>query len=135
MRYRTFTHRYWEIVRRTPGRLGGDPWSPVRSVSLPEWRPASDVCETAEGLVATIDLAGVPDDSIEILLYPDALVVAGRRRCTCPSDSRFHVAEIRYGPFRWEMPIPAEVDRERVTAAMDRGFLRLQLPRRTEEPT
>jgi HSP20 family molecular chaperone IbpA len=37
------------------------------------------------------------------------------------------MAEIRQGPFRLELPLPATIDQERVEARYDQGLLRMTL--------
>jgi HSP20 family molecular chaperone IbpA len=79
----------------------------------------------------TVDLAGVDEQDFEVLLYEDVLVVEGRRELgACPREATYHAAEIRQGPFRLELPLPAPVDPERVEATYDRGLLRITLHKR-----
>ena len=133
MRYRRITYRYSEgEPRRGRGGWISDAFSEFRPppVSSPQWRPAADVCETAEGILVRLELAGVADEDVDVLLYPDALVVEGRRACTCDHDARFLAAEIRYGPFRFAMPLPGDVDPDGVQARAERGFLDVTIPRR-----
>ncbi len=129
MRFRQLSIRYHELVPEGP-RLFGDPWMLVFPVPLarPEWRPPVDYCETAEELAVKVEVAGMSEEDFEIVLYQDVLVIQGDRRWRS-SEGRYHLAEIRHGPFRLELPIPSILDRERVTARYDRGFLRVVLPK------
>jgi len=131
MRYRRFSYRFAEVMSGTGVRLLGDPWAMVPRVGMarPQWRPAADLYETSSALVVTIELPGVSEDQIEVMLYEDALVVEGTRRNELPGDARYHSAEIRYGPFRLEVSLPSAIDRERVTARYEGGFLRASLPK------
>ena len=47
----------------------------------------------------------------------------------CLADARYHGAEIRYGPFRLEVSLPSAIDRDRVTARYEGGFLCASLPK------
>ena len=70
------------------------------------------------------------EEQFEILLYQDVLVIEGDRPWrSSGAEARFHLAEIRYGPFRLELPIPFDIDRERVTARYEQGFLTVHLPK------
>ena len=76
------------------------------------------------------------DDDIDVTLFEDMLVVAGRREETdldgldCRShECRYHASGVRYGPFRTEIYLPLAVDPDRVVARYDRGFLYVTLPR------
>lgn len=101
----------------------------VRALADTIWRPPADVFETSEGLFVRAELAGVSDDDVEVALYADTLVIEGVRSLDpLPSGARFHRAEIRYGQFRLEVPLPCPVDADRATARLERGFLTVQLP-------
>ena len=80
-----------------------------------------------------VDLAGVEEDSLEIRLFENALVVEGQRQLpTCEEGAVYHAAGIRQGPFQLAVPLPAPVDPERVQARYDRGLLRITLAKKTE---
>jgi HSP20 family molecular chaperone IbpA len=103
-----------------------------------EWRPHTDVYETPEHLIVKMELAGVPEEAIEITLYADHVVVTGTREESLPTEKAgsgpdhrlaFHEAQIHYGPFRSEVRLPRPIDSEGVTAELDNGFLVITLPR------
>jgi len=127
MPYRRIRYAYARIV--SAGEL--DPFGdlPGPRVSRREWRPAADLMETREGFEVRVELADVRDDDVEVVLYPDALLVQGIRRCPASPGARFHSAEIRYGPFRTGFALPVAVDVERMEAALERGLLTVKLPR------
>jgi HSP20 family protein len=92
------------------------------------WRPAADVLETPTSIVLTIELAGVREDDIEIELYPDAVIVSGSRHARADDPEGFyHSLQIRRGPFRVEVPLPAIVDTDGAEASLDAGMLRIML--------
>jgi HSP20 family molecular chaperone IbpA len=113
--------------------LFGDPWLLVLPLPLArrEWRPPVDYWETAEELSVKVEVAGMSEEDFDIVLYQDILVIEGERRWYS-TEVRFHLAEIRHGPFRLELPIPSDIDRERVTARYERGFLQVVLPKGTK---
>jgi HSP20 family protein len=43
-------------------------------------------------------------------------------------DARYHLSEIRRGPFRIEVLLPASVDADGVDATYERGLLAITLP-------
>jgi HSP20 family protein len=133
MRYRRLGYRYAVVL--TSDQLA--PFASLRLADQPGprfaqryWRPPADICEGERGFEIVIELAGVDQDEIEIALYQDALIVEGQRRLA-PSGSNgvYHVAEIRQGPFRIELGLPATIDQERVEARYDRGLLRISCPK------
>lgn len=93
------------------------------------WRPASDVWETAEEFLVRLDVPGVADDDVQILVFADAVVVEGERRTPRMEHARFHVAEVRHGPFRLALRLPSDVDAASSEARMERGVLTVRLPK------
>ena len=81
--------------------------------------------------VVTVELAGVEPDDLDVVLYEDVLVVEGQRQLP-PADTVgvYHAAEIRQGPYRLELPLPAPIDPEGVDARYEQGLLRVALPRK-----
>jgi HSP20 family protein len=124
--------RYRHVVVAAVGPIGGA-WLAVRpalTFSAPVWRPAADVCEAAGALVVTVDLAGVDPDSVDLVLFDDALIVGGTRRISSHlPDEVYHAAEIRQGPFRLDIALPGSIDPDRADARYERGILRITLPR------
>ena len=97
------------------------------------WRPLADIHESLEMMTVKIELAGMKEEHIEVTLYDDALVVSGERNDDHEHAENlyYHEAQIRYGPFRVEVYIPAQIDREAVTARYENGFLWVDLPKLT----
>lgn len=98
------------------------------------WRPAMDIHETADAVLVKIDLAGMAEEDIEILLYPNAIVVTGERTDDSDSDEEtyYHEAQIRYGPFRADAYLSTPVQTELASAVYQNGMLRITLPRRSQ---
>ncbi len=132
MRFRRITCRYAEIVGGVPHVFATEHWDVVRTGGLasPFFRPAADVVELRDAYVVVLELAGVADEEMDVFVHPDALVVAGRRRCAAPDGARWHSAEIRHGPFRYDLPLPGDADPESVDASLDRGLLRITFRKR-----
>lgn len=132
MRYRRLSYRYAMRLRTGPA-WSGEIWESERLRLLvePVWRPDADTYETATTIEIVVDLAGVEDDDVEVQLFEDAVVVAGRRPVPAAHQGAvFQLAGIRRGPFRVEFPLSAPVDADGVEVHYDRGLLRVTLPKR-----
>jgi HSP20 family protein len=102
-------------------------------MAAPEWRPPCDVAESAEEWHVTAELGGLDEDDLEILLYEDSVVIQGVRPWRGAVEGvRVHLAEVRYGPFRFALDLPPAVDRAAVRASYDRGMLSVVLPKAGE---
>ena len=130
MRYRRIGYRYTTIVSQATG--WGGSWQ-VRAgdvvLSHPHWHPDMDVYETETALIVTVELAGVEQEELEVLLFENALVIEGRRSLPVTEDGVYHQAGIRQGLFRVEVSIPVLIEWDRVEASYDRGLLRVRLPK------
>lgn len=133
MRYRRIGYRYTMVVASSQLESFADVWWVGGShviLGHPRWRPATDVLETAQAIVAIIELAGINDDELEVLLYENALVIEGQRSLPgCEEAERYHAFEIRQGPFRVEIPLPVDIDGNAVEARYERGLLQILLPK------
>ncbi len=98
------------------------------------WRPAMDIHETPDAVLVKIELAGMDEDSIEITLYPNAIVVAGQRidDSACDEATYYHEAQIRYGPFRADAYLSTPIQANLASAVYQNGFLRITLPRASD---
>ena len=134
MRYRRLGTRYALILSGGQPAPLEDPWPAGRlqvTLAQPRWRPPADVYETARDVTVVVSVAGMDQDDFEVMLYEDALVIDGRRRLPAEPGAVYHAAEIRQGPFRVAVALPAAVDPQQVEARYDQGLLRIRL----EKPT
>ena len=130
MRYRRVSYRYALLLTDNQDRAFGDPLATVQpGVRFAEtfWRPPADVCESQSTIVVTVDLAGIDQDDLDVVIFEDALIVEGWRRLPADPGVVYHLAEIRQGPFRLELGLPGSIDQERVDARYDEGLLRITL--------
>ncbi len=100
------------------------------AVATARWRPPCDVVEGVDARTVRLELGGVPEEDLEVAVYEDSLVVEGARPWPgVEPGARVHLAELRYGAFRVELPLPGGVDPAAVRGTLDRGLLTLVLPR------
>jgi HSP20 family molecular chaperone IbpA len=95
------------------------------------WRPPIDIHETQDAIIVKAELAGMAEDAIDIALYDNALVITGQREDDSehPQTAYYHEAQVRYGPFRAEIALPAQIQHEACEASYQNGFLRIRLPK------
>ena len=112
-----------EVVSRKP---------PMVRFSPRTWQPAIDIYETDENVVALVELAGIKEDEIEVLVHNNILIVRGERRDIKQGIKRtYSQMEILWGPFERNITLPANIDTERVKAFYEAGFLEVILPKLT----
>lgn len=90
--------------------------------------PRVDVEETEDEVRVTADLPGLEEKDFEVQLADQSLVVKGEKREEREDRARgWH--ERAYGAFERSIPLPCEVDADRVSAEFKNGVLRVRLPK------
>jgi len=71
------------------------------------WRPKADVYRCADGLLVKLELAGVAEQDISLTLQRSSLIVEGKRRDWCVTDTQESLSmEITYDWFRRTIRLP-----------------------------
>ncbi|MHC4470889.1 MAG: Hsp20/alpha crystallin family protein [Planctomycetota bacterium] len=99
------------------------------------WSPATDVFETAQGVVVKMELPGLSPEDVSIVLVDNRLVVKGSRRD--PDRGRkieYQQMEIAFGPFVKIVHLNMPYESERIRATLKDGYLDLVIPK-TSKPT
>ncbi len=93
--------------------------------------PAVDVVETPDAIEIVMDLPGVRDDAVRILIKGSVVLIAGEKGpATCPSiEASFHLVERGFGRFARVVRLAGAFDASRAEATLRVGELRLTLPR------
>ncbi len=129
MRYKYIAYKYTRKGRS--GAAFQSAWDSFGAWTQPQaiiWRPPTDVYETPDELTIFVEIAGVPEEEMEVTLFSDLLVIEGRR--PQPSRALMHACHqlgIKYGEFRSEVHIPFPVDNEKVGAEYKNGLLKVVL--------
>lgn len=127
-----------EFVQREMERLFNDMLGHYHTsgmyCSRDAWRPPTDVYETKDGLVVKMELAGMREHDIEIVLDERTLLVSGARPDQRPSERiAYHQMGVNYGAFCVQIFLPWPIQEDAVSANYEDGFLRIYLPRRVRE--
>ena len=88
--------------------------------------PPTDVYETDDAIVVTVEIAGLQEDDFQISLSNRALTVSGVR-CDPAEKLAYQQMEIEYGHFMTQVHLPWSVEAEGIEAVYDRGFLKISL--------
>jgi HSP20 family protein len=92
------------------------------------WHPPTDMFETEQAIIIRLEIAGMDEADISLVIEGQNLVVKGVR--TEPPEKRaYHQMEIRFGEFLSEVNLPYPVDTEKIEAVYSNGFLKINLPR------
>jgi HSP20 family protein len=95
--------------------------------------PQVDVVETDKEIRVSAELPGLNDKDVEVSLSHDMLTISGEKKQEKQERGRdYYRAERSYGSFRRSIPLPAEVDTNKVDAVFSKGVLTITLPKTAE---
>ncbi|MFP3880213.1 MAG: Hsp20/alpha crystallin family protein [Dehalococcoidia bacterium] len=114
-----------EVVSRKP---------PTVRFAPRTWQPAIDVYETDSEVIVLVELAGVKEDEIEVIVHNGVLTIRGERKDIKRGIKRtYSQMEILWGPFERDITLSANVNVDQIKAFYEAGILEVILPKLGEE--
>ena len=95
--------------------------------------PRVDVKETNKEIRVEAELPGMNEKDIDISVSDNVLTLRGEKRLEREekNEGYYHV-ERSYGKFHRDIPLPEEVETDKVDAVFKRGILTIHLPKKPE---
>lgn len=121
--------RYLPEFSDEVSRLFGDYFSlPVSR--LESWAPPANFVETEDAYTVEIDVPGYDRDDVEVTLEQGILSISGERSSELEEkNGTYHLRERSLGRFTRSFSLPRSVNAESLTASLDNGVLRVELPK------
>ncbi len=92
--------------------------------------PAIDVAEKDDAILVRAEVPGCTPEDIDISIYGNTLTLSGQKKESRESNGNgFYHMESTYGFFRRDIPLPAEVDPDKIEAIVKDGILSVTLPK------
>ncbi len=92
--------------------------------------PGLNVYETDEAFELTVELPGMKKEDIDISMEGHTLTISGERKATREEDGRtYHRVESSFGTFSRSLPLPDNIDEERIEANYENGVLTVNIPK------
>jgi HSP20 family protein len=122
--------------RRTTSSSGGRPAGDAQIGFLPAapFSPGIDVMETHDEYIVVVDIAGADDRSFELAIEGKSLTIRGSRPEHSQGKRRYHLGEIRIGPFQRVVVLPGPVLADDTRARYERGLLRITVRKAPAPP-
>jgi HSP20 family molecular chaperone IbpA len=117
------------VSTRAPEAGPTDPAREPRERMAPAFTPPIDIHEHPEGLILEADLPGAVEQNLRVQLEDNVLSLYARIDPPVPEGARLLHEEYRLGDYQRSFILGDEVDRERITAELTHGVLRLFLPK------
>jgi len=93
------------------------------------YRPVTDILESKDGVILTLEMPGVAPDAVDIELEGGVLSVRGRAKMTNAGTYRLAYAEYGEGDYERTFTLSDDLDPSKIEAEMRNGLLTLTLPR------
>lgn len=89
--------------------------------------PPVDICEDKDSVTLFADLPGVGKDNLELQIDKDTLQIFARPAPAADPNATAHYTEFPEKDYYRAFTIGEEIDREKITASMNNGVLKLVL--------
>ena len=98
-----------------------------------DFAPSLDVTETDKEIAISVELPGMEPDDINISIERNTLTISGEKQVDKEEkDKRYYRHERAYGSFYRSIPLPEEVDEDKIDAIFKSGVLQVKLPKTAE---
>jgi len=95
-----------------------------------DFMPQLDVSESETEIQVNAELPGMTDKDIEVSLENNVLNIKGQKKQEQEKkEKNYHYVERQYGSFYRSIPLPAEVEGEKIEAIFKNGILTISLPK------
>ncbi len=101
----------------------------MSTTERPSFTPAADIYEMSDAYEIVIDMPGVDDKKVDIELDRNLLKVTGH---PVEEPTAEGYREYRLGVYQRSFTLGTGIDRDKVSAKMEDGVLRLRLPKGQE---
>jgi HSP20 family protein len=126
--YRDFGRLFENFWRDFDLRTAGGYETPVGAMV-----PRMDVTEDENRFRVAVELPGMDEKDIEVVLSDDVLTIKGEKRVeTEQAEKPFTYMERSYGSFERSIPLGVEVATDRIEATFEKGVLTIDLPKTAE---
>jgi len=101
--------------------------------SFGAFQPQVDISENDKQIVVSAELPGLDENDIEVSLAHNMLTISGEKKSAKEDRGKnyYHV-ERSYGSFKRTIPLPYEIETDKVEATFKKGVLTIDLPKTAE---
>ncbi|MEE9301381.1 MAG: Hsp20/alpha crystallin family protein [Alphaproteobacteria bacterium] len=104
--------------------------------SLQRLMPNLDVAETDKAFQITVELPGMDEKDIEIIVSDGVLKLEGEKKEEREEKNKsYYLSERRYGSVQRALALPEGVDTDKISAKFEKGVLTVDLPKSPEKQT
>ena len=128
------------MVETTSGTGQGDWWpylaEPFRNLGhriQDFFSPQADAATTEGAYQIELELPGVDEADIEVMLHNNVLMIKGEKKAQREEKGKsYYFSERTYGSFQRSFRMPGDVDADKINAGFSQGILTVSLPKLAE---
>ncbi len=95
--------------------------------------PDIDVIEDKKNIIVKAEVPGMEAGDFDISISDNVITIKGEKKQEKEEkEKNFYLMERRYGSFIRSIPLPAEVDNDKVEARYKKGVLKIVIPKKKE---
>jgi HSP20 family protein len=95
------------------------------------WAPSVDITETDKEVVVKADLPGVDPKDVDVSVSDGSLILRGQKKGEREEKGKnFRRLERFEGEFYRELPLPAGVDADKISATCSKGVVTITVPKK-----
>jgi HSP20 family protein len=95
--------------------------------------PKVEVKENGKAYTVTIELPGLDEKDVKVQIEDDVLTISGEKKVE-QTDDKMHYTERSYGSFTRAFTLPADADRDGISAKFAKGVLELEIAKTANPP-
>jgi HSP20 family protein len=96
--------------------------------------PAAELEETDDAIHLKLEVPGLEKQDFNIEATPESISISGERKSESKTEENGVTrSEFRYGKFQRVIPLPSQIQNNKVQAEYQNGILRLTLPKAESE--
>jgi HSP20 family protein len=105
----------------------------LRALHSAEHAPKVEVQENGKTYTVTVELPGVEQKDVKVLVEDDVLTISGEKHVE-RTDEKTHYSERSYGSFTRAFTLPSDADRNDISANFANGVLTLRIGKSAPGP-
>ncbi|MGD0231978.1 MAG: Hsp20/alpha crystallin family protein [Syntrophorhabdales bacterium] len=129
----------FDTVREVMNRMVDSLFEPLGRLAPPQLRaplssftPSVDVIEEDADVRIEVEAPGMGPEDLSVTVGQDSVIIRGEKKQEEVEGKGVHRRERSYGAFHRVIPLPVDVDREKVGATFKNGVLTILLPKSQE---
>jgi HSP20 family protein len=107
--------------------------SEPRALRAFEHVPNVEVKENGRSYTVSVELPGLDEKDVKVVVEGDVLTITGEKKVE-HTDEKTHYSERSYGSFTRSFTLPADADRNAVSARFAKGVLTLEIAKAANAP-